>query len=134
MANGRTGCALYHLANRLGVDPKHTRPLVCHSAPAAAFLLDDAMPQGGTRVLVTLRPHWFGWFAADGYFCTKDPAAFSAAEPVFRRMASEFATLLGDEVYAALLPALDEIWAERGERLRRNWGRPVPLPTPTWAG
>lgn len=133
MASGRTGCALFHVAARLGLDAKDTRPFACHVAPAAAFLLDDVPPGGGTRVLVTLQPHWFGWFSADGYFCTSDPAAFSAGEPVFRRMNSEFSTLLGEDVYAALLPTLEEIWAERGARLRRGWGQPAPLPTPTWA-
>lgn len=134
MPNGKTGCALFHVAARLGVDPKDTRPFSCHTAPAAAFLLDNALRGGGQRVLVTLQPHWFGWFAAEGYFCTDDPAAFSADEPVFRRMAAEFSRLLGTEVYAALAPALEEIWTERAERMRRSWGRPVPIPAPIWAG
>lgn len=107
--------------------------MVCHTAPAAAFVVDDALPDGGQRVLVTLRPPWFGWFAADGYFCTADPAAFSAAAPAFRTMSSQYAMLLGDEVYSALLVTLEEMWAERGERLRRGWGQPVALTAPTWA-
>jgi hypothetical protein len=130
--DGKLGCALYHLANRLGLDPKQTRPMVCHSAPAAAFTV-ARLADGGERIFVTLRPHWFGWFSAEGYFCMSDPAAFSAGEPVFRRMASEYSTLLGESVYAALLPVLDEIWVERGQRLKRNWGRPVSLPAPRWA-
>jgi hypothetical protein len=133
MPDGRTGCALFHLAGRLGVHPSETRPMICHTAPAAAFVVDDALPDGGQRVLVTLRPPWFGWFAADGYFCTADPAAFSAAAPAFRTMSSQYAMLLGDEVYSALLVTLEEMWAERGERLRRGWGQPVALTAPTWA-
>jgi hypothetical protein len=125
----KLGCSLYHLANRLGLDPKQTRPMVCHSAPAAAFTVAE-LANGGERVLVTLRPHWFGWFAAEGYFCMSDPAAFSAGEPVFRRMASEYSTLLGESVYGALLPVLEEIWVERGKRLKGNWGRPVQLQAP----
>jgi hypothetical protein len=129
---GKLGCALFHLALRLGLDPKQTRPAICHMEPAAAFVLADGLPGGGRRVLVTLRPPWYGWFKADDYFCTSDPAAYSATEPVFRRMRSEYSALLGEDVYTALLPAFEEIWAERGERIRRNWGRPVPLPVPTW--
>lgn len=133
MANGKTGCALYHVAGRLGLDPKQTRPFVCHSAPADAFDIGDTNTGDGARILVTLRPPWYGWFAPEGYFCTKDPAAFSAAEPVFRRMESEYTSLLGAEVYARLREVLDEVWAERGERLRRNWGTPAALGMPHWA-
>ena len=81
---------------------------------------------------LTLRPHWFGWFSPDGYFCTDDPAAYSASEPVFRRMASEYATLLGAEVYAALVPALEQAWAERGARLQAAWGTPTDLGQGPW--
>jgi hypothetical protein len=135
MANGKTGCSLFHLAARLGVDPKQTRPKVCHSAPAAAFTMADDLETagGGFRLLVTLQPPWLGWFSPDGYFCTSDPAAYSAADPVFRRMASEYSSLLGEDVYATLAAALEEIWAERGLRLRRTWGTPVPLEMPKWA-
>lgn len=133
MANGKVGCALYHLAGRLGLDPKQTRPSVCHSAPADAFTIGETNDGLGRRLLVTLRPPWFGWFAPEGYFCTKDPAAYSATEPVFLRMESEFRSLLGDEVYDALRPVLDQVWAERGARLRESWGRPVALGMPHWA-
>ena len=133
MANGKTGCALYHLAERLGVPAKDTRPHVCHSTPAAVFAISETNDGAGERLLVTLRPPWFGWFAPSGYFCTKDPAAFTASEPVFARMESEFRSLLGDEVYAALRPVLDQVWAERGARLRESWGRPVALEMPRWA-
>ncbi len=134
MENGRTGCALFHLAGRLGVHPRDTRPKVCHSAPAAVFTMadDDETISGGFRLLVTLQPPWTGWFSPEGYFCTSDPAAYSAADPVFRRMASEFSFLLGDDVYATLLPVLDQIWDERGARLQESWGTPVPLETPRW--
>lgn len=74
---------------RLGIDPMHTRPMICHVEPAAAFLIADDLADGGRRVLVTLRPSWLGWFAPDGYWCTSDPAAYSANDPVFRRLASE---------------------------------------------
>jgi hypothetical protein len=134
MANDRTGCALFHLADRLGVEAHLTRPKVCHSTPAAAFTMadDTETVSGGYRLLVTLRPPWIGWFSPDGWFCTSDPAAYSATEPVFRRMATEFSYLLGDDVYAALLPALEQAWEERGARLRASWGTPVPLETPSW--
>ena len=132
MPNGKTGCALWHVAMRLGEDPKNARPYVCHSAPAAAFGAGTTADGSGERILVTLRPHWFGWFAPEGYFCTDDPAAYSASEPVFRRMASEYSTLLGADVYAALLPALEQAWAERGERLRASWGTPTDLGRPPW--
>lgn len=133
MANGKTGCSLYHLAARLGIDAKETRPFVCHSAPAAVFTIGDTNDRAGARLLVTLRPAWFGWYAPEGYFCTSDPAAFSASEPVFHRMASEYSMLLGADVYDALRPVLDQAWAERGERLRRSWGKPVALAMPEWA-
>ncbi|HEY2298167.1 MAG TPA: hypothetical protein VGH43_10600 [Jatrophihabitans sp.] len=132
MPNGKTGCALWHVAMRLGDDPKNARPYVCHSAPAAAFGAGVTADGTGERVFVTLRPHWFGWFAPEGYFCTDDPAAYSAGEPVFRRMSSEYSTLLGAEVYAALLPTLEQAWAERGERLRAAWGTPTDLGRPPW--
>lgn len=133
MANGKTGCALYHVAARLGLDAKQTRPFVCHSTPAAVFSVGDTNDGAGLRLLVTLRPPWFGWFAPEGYFCTADPAAFTATEPVFSRMESEFSLLLGADVYAALRPVLDQVWAERAERLRGSWGRPVALGMPRWA-
>jgi hypothetical protein len=133
MPDGKNGCSLYHLADRLGIDAKHTRPFVCHSAPADVFTIGETNDEKGRRLLVTLRPPWFGWFAPEGYFCTKDPAAFTATEPVFLRMESEFSWLLGADVYAALRPVLDQVWAERGERLRRSWGQPVALGMPHWA-
>ena len=107
--------------------------MICHVEPAAAFVIADGLDGGGRRAPVMLRPPWFGLFAADGYFCTSDAAADSATEPVFRLMASEYTALLGADVYAALLPRLDEIWAERGERLKRNWNKPVALGMPAWA-
>lgn len=130
---GKLGCALHHLAGRLGVDPKDTRPIICHIEPAAAFVIADDLPDSGRRVLVTLRPPWSGWFARDRYWCTSDPSAYSASEPVFRRMASEYTALLGEDVFATLLPVMEELWAQRHEHYERNWGRPVPLPTPSWA-
>jgi hypothetical protein len=133
MANAKTGCALYHLAGRLGLDPKHTRPFVCHSTPAAVFAISATNDGTGERLLVTLRPHWFGWFAPAGYFCTSDPAAFSATEPVFAGMDSEFRSLLGDEIWDVLRRELDQAWTERGERLRGSWGQPVALGMPHWA-
>jgi hypothetical protein len=133
MANAKTGCALYHLADRLGVPAKDTRPFVCHSTPAAVFTISETNDGAGERLLVTLRPPWFGWFAPTGYFCTKDPAAFSATEPVFSRMDSEFRSVLGDEIWDVVRRELDQIWAERGERLRKSWGQPVALGMPRWA-
>jgi len=133
MPAGRTGCALYHLALRLGVEPRRTRPVICHSSPAAAFLIADAADRTTPQVLVTLQPGWFGWFASTGYFCMSDPAAYTAAEPVFRRMASEYTTLLGESVWNALVPTLEQIWRERGEQLSRSWGQPVELHPPRWA-
>ena len=60
MANGRTGCALFHHAQRVGVEPRDTRPRVCHSVPAAAFTMADDTEtlSGGYRMLVTLQPPW----------------------------------------------------------------------------
>ena len=48
-------------------------------------------------------------------------------------MATEFSFLLGEDVYGTLLPVLEQAWAERGERLRKTWGTPVPLEMPRWA-
>lgn len=129
---GKLGCALYHLAGRLGIDPKETRPQVCHIEPAAAFVIAEGLASGGRRVLVTLRPAWYGWFASDRYWCTSDPAAYSATEPAFRGMASQYEWLLGEDVFATLSPVLEELWEQRREHYQRNWGRPVPLETPRW--
>jgi hypothetical protein len=133
MDNGRTGCALYHLAGRLGLDPRETRPFACHTTPLELYSVGNADDGTGRRLLVTLRPHWFGWFDPDGYFCTNDPAAFSGTSPVYLRMASELSMLLGPAAHAAIRGALDQVMAERGERLRRSWGTPVALAPPTWA-
>ena len=108
--------------------------MMCHSAPAAAFTVAE-LANGGERVLVTLRPHWFGWFAAEGYFCMSDPAAYSAD----RAGVSADGFGVFDAVRCGMCTrrccrVLEEIWVERGKRLKGNWGRPVQLPTPKWAG
>ena len=131
--DGKLGCALHHLAQRLGVDPKQTRPMICHVEPAAAFVIADGLDGGGRRVLVTLRPPWSAGSPPTATSAHPTPQPIRRPSLLFRRMASEYTALLGADVYAALLPRLDEIWAERGERLKRNWNKPVALGMPAWA-
>lgn len=132
MDNGKTGCALYHLAQRLDMDPALTRPIACSVVPSDLFEIGDT-PEGGTRYLVTIRPHWFGWFSPDGYWCTKDPAAFSGTQAAYQTLEQEFRVRMGDTEYQEMKRALDQVMEERGERIKRSWGQPVELPMPKWA-
>ena len=79
-------------------------------------------------MFVTLRPHWFGWFEPGRVLLHRRPGGLLARPSrCFVGWPRSTRTLLGAEVYAALVPALEQAWAERGERLRAAWGTPTDL-------
>ena len=108
------GCALHQWAERDRVAPLTRKPVVCWQVPMRLDYTPASDPGSSTGVaneVVTLtawsRRHWGAGGAEFAWWCTEDPAAFTAPEPLFRRAAAELAQLLPASVWAALREHLE---------------------------
>ncbi len=102
------GCALHLGALREGETHVNWKPNVCWQVPLRR---SDAEVDG--RLVSTLRAwtrvDWGTDGTADMWWCTDDPAALTAAEPVYRSLHHELRALVGDSVYAELVRRLDSL-------------------------
>jgi hypothetical protein len=101
------GCALHLESERRGVSHVELKPEVCWQLPLRRE--DETSPDG--RVTSTIRQwdrrHWGDGGDDFHWWCTEDPAAFAASDPVYRTMRAELEAMAGPEVYARLVDYLD---------------------------
>ena len=121
---GKSGCALHHLATRLGVHPAETKPDICWQIPID---YDEEYDDNAEvmRVLVSGssgsnwgEPHWNKSSGHPGYWCTETPDAYVGRDPVYKSSEYELRKLMGDRVYEALCGELERVtprWSMPGE-------------------
>lgn len=121
---GRMGCALHLLAEAEGRSPMETKPTVCWQLPLHRTISEEVGPDGRTVEVHTIAAFERGTWGEGGadfhWWCTEDPAAFTARQPLYRTMEAELRAMVGDEVYEELVSYL--------ERRRRQRGRVRFLP------
>jgi len=117
---GGPGCALHRGAIEAGRHPLEYKPDVCWQLPLRR---EDAVEASGhvvSRLGQWERRHWGPAGAGFHWWCSEDPAAYSASSPVYQRLAPELTALVGAPVYRLIAAYLDA---------RRSAGS-VPLPHP----
>jgi hypothetical protein len=108
---------------RIGVHHSETKPEVCWQLPLRRI---DEEQDDGTVISKLTEFGREGWGEGGqdfGWWCTEEPAAFGAREPVYRSLEPELREMLGDELYRQVATYLDE----------RRRARPAPVPHPAAA-
>jgi len=116
---GGPGCALHRAAVSRGVNPMELKPDVCWQLPLRREDSTDASGRVTSVVIQWDRKHWGGGGEEFHWWCTEEPEAFAASEPVYVAMAAELTALTSERTYARLRGYLDE---------RRRGNQPLPPP------
>lgn len=105
---GGTGCALHLAALAAGDDPLEWKPQTCGRMPLR--LEETPHAEGGTEVTVRAwrRDDWGPGGASMAWWCTEEPDCYTSDEPVYRSMAPQLRSALGDAVYDQAVMALEE--------------------------
>lgn len=103
---GGEGCALHALALREGRHPLETKPDVCWQVPIRRTY-DEVERPDGTRVTVVSigefdRRAWGPGGHDLNWWCTGNPAAHTASEPVYVSGRAELTELIGSAAYDTL--------------------------------
>lgn len=110
---GKPGCALHHLAERLGVHHSETKPKICWSIPFA--VLEEYDKDVDQYVVTLTSTHGQTWGHPDnghiegiGYWCVETPEAYQATSAmVYKNSEAELRLLIGDAPYEELVRRLD---------------------------
>jgi len=133
---GGAGCALHLAALADGVAPMSYKPDVCWQLPLRR---EDEVESGGhvvSRVTQWERRHWGPAGGEFAWWCSEDPAAYGATQPLYQRMDAELRAVCGDEVIDLLVEYLATRYDEAGTEVARaatTAGLPpgsAPLPHP----
>ncbi len=100
------GCALHRLALEEGVDPVTTKPDVCWQLPIRRAYRTVERPDTSTYLEVTVTEYERSGWGAGGHdldwYCSANPAAHVATEPVYVGLRAELVALLGQKAYDVL--------------------------------
>jgi len=96
------------------------KPDVCWQVPLRRDDREDGDGHVTTTVTEWGRRHWGAGGAEFHWWCTEAPEAFTADRAVYRSMADELASLVGEGVYRRLVTYLDS---------RLDGGVSLPHPT-----
>ena len=104
---GGMGCAFHKLADRLGVHPLKLKPDVCWQLPIRRGY-EMTTRDDGTKVLyVTIgeftRRNWGAGGHSLDWYCTGNPDAHHAADPVYVTSQAELIELMGEQAYEVLV-------------------------------
>jgi hypothetical protein len=119
------GCALHHLADKLGDHHMTHKPVVCWQVPLHRTVEEKVANDGEPLEVHTIAAYERGTWGEGGadfdWWCTEEPAAFTGREPVYRSMEFELREMVGDVVYEELQTFLD------GRRRQKNVVRFLPM-------
>jgi len=114
---GGSGCALHHAALTAGREPLEAKPDVCWQLPLKRQYRNVERGDGSIYQEVTITEFDRRAWGAGGHdldwYCTGNPQAHGAAEPVFRSLEAELRELIGDEGYNLVAAACEEAMAAR---------------------
>jgi hypothetical protein len=103
---GGEGCALHGLALRRGQHPLETKPDVCWQLPIRRTFRDVELPDGTEYTEVTITEYDRRGWGPGGHdldwYCTGNPEAHRAPEPLFVTSAPELVELMGRDAYEQL--------------------------------
>ena len=103
---GGVGCALHVLALRQGRNPLETKPDVCWQLPLRRTFRDVERPDGSTYTEVTIGEYDRRGWGPGGHdldwYCTGNPIAHVAAEPLYVSSRPELVALIGTGAYDEL--------------------------------
>jgi len=104
---GGEGCALHSLALQQGRNPLETKPDVCWQLPLRRTFRDVERADGTTYSEVTITEYDRRGWGPGGHdldwYCTGNPVAHVAPEPLYLTSAAELTELMGAAGYAALV-------------------------------
>ncbi len=111
------GCALHRLALEEGVDPVTTKPDVCWQLPIRRTYRTVERADGSSYLEVSLTEYERSGWGAGGHdldwYCTGNPAAHIAAEPVYIGLRAELVELIGQKAYDVLAEHCERALAGR---------------------
>ena len=111
------GCALHVLAQLEGVEPMETKPDVCWQLPVRRHYETVERPDGTSYLLVTISEYDRRGWGPGGHdldwYCTGNPEAHVASEPVFRALRPEVTELIGEDAYDLLAEYCEQVLAAR---------------------
>ncbi len=103
---GGAGCALHILALHQGRNPLETKPDVCWQLPLRRTFRDVERQDGTTYTEVSIGEYDRRGWGPGGHdldwYCTGNPVAHVAAEPLYVTSRAELVALMGEGVYAEL--------------------------------
>jgi len=103
---GGAGCALHLLALRLGTSHVETKPDVCWQLPIRRLFREVERTDGSTYTEVTITEYDRRGWGPGGHdldwYCTGNPVAHGAVEPLFVTSKDELVALLGAQGYGEL--------------------------------
>jgi hypothetical protein len=115
---GGEGCALHHLAQAEGRDHLETKPDVCWQLPLRRSYRTVERPDGTEYLEISLAEYDRRGWGAGGHqldwYCTGNPAAHIAAEPVYRSLRAEIVALIGRPAYDLLVGYCESFLAAHG--------------------
>jgi hypothetical protein len=105
------GCALHQHARRSGVEPHTVKPDVCWQLPIRRTYRKVELPDETSYLEVTITEYDRRGWGPGGHdldwYCSGNPAAHIAAEPVYRGNRAELAELMGSAAYDELVVRCD---------------------------
>ncbi|HEX9887868.1 MAG TPA: hypothetical protein VGA69_00195 [Nitriliruptorales bacterium] len=108
---GGAGCALHQRSLRRGERPMDGKPVVCWQVPIHRDIDELTANDGRTlevhRIAAFERGTWGDGGADFHWWCTEQPEAFTAAQPLYRSMQDELREMVGDDVYDELADHLE---------------------------
>jgi len=110
--SGGAGCALHILALRQGAEPLETKPDVCWQLPLRRTFRDVERTDGSTYTEVSIGEYDRRGWGPGGHdldwYCTGNPVAHAAPEPLYVTSRAELVALMGEAGYAELAEHCDE--------------------------
>lgn len=132
---GGAGCALHAAAIRSGAEPHRLKPDVCWQLPTRRSYRTVELPDGTSYLEVSITEYDRRAWGAGGHdldwYCSSNPAAHTAREPVFRSCRVELIELMGQAAYEELAVRCDAHLrlvrpsSEAGRALRRLYLHPA---------
>lgn len=109
---GGGGCALHIGATNRGQRPLDWKPTVCWQVPIRLDVHTDDYGYETVLVRAWERRDWGPGGEEFHWWCTEEPAAYTASEPVYLNANEELTELVGDDLYRRLVEELSRRSAE----------------------
>ncbi|MEO5711471.1 MAG: hypothetical protein ABIQ59_16810 [Nocardioidaceae bacterium] len=114
---GGEGCALHGLALRKDMQPLETKPDVCWQLPIRRTFRDVELPDGTAYSEVTISEYDRRGWGAGGHdldwYCSGNPEAHVAPDPLYVTNAPELVALMGQPAYDELVDHCEAHLASR---------------------